>query len=510
MYESSSPNNDTGHFDLVRTDIFSLLALVGIWCLVFYVPTLSVLVPEWWGAGSYNYGLFNSAIAVYLVYQRKQDFEAVDQLRAIWFWPSLILIFAVWQFADVANIRTIELIACFALLFLLILKLFGSTSISILLFPAMLIVIALPIWRWLQQILRDITTEVSDLILSLTSLPYLRTDYRFELPGGIFDVEPGCSGFNFFMIGLTLSIVFSSLNRLSWLRSALVIGASILIALIGNWLRVIIIILVGNETKMQHPLVADHLTFGWILYLVLFIPLFFILTRLASAGNSSEPRLTSKDALGALQKLIFREVGSKRLASLFAIVLIPVFFVFANYLLLQNAQRHTHSYTLDLNDFGLEFEAKQGGSQDPYFPAATSQYYQVRLNAVQKAQVFMANYGLQREGLEITDKENRFYPESWNRDSKQRVNIKGKGSFRLLSIVDNFGRSHLMLTAFRVGDSYYDETGPAKLASAIATLKGRPDVQVVSVRIPLVKGQSAESALSELKGIAQNWRIEKI
>jgi exosortase/archaeosortase family protein len=56
----------------------------------------------------------------------------------------------------------------------------------------------------------------------------------------------------------------------------------LLLALLGNWLRIISIVIVGHVTEMQSPLVSDHGTFGWLIFAAL-------LTIWMMAMNKIEP-----------------------------------------------------------------------------------------------------------------------------------------------------------------------------------------------------------------------------
>src|SRR5690606_37229365 len=45
-----------------------------------------------------------------------------------------------------------------------------------------------------------------------------------------------------------------------------------LLGLIANWIRIFLLILIGYQTKMETPLMADHETFGWVIFGLLILP----------------------------------------------------------------------------------------------------------------------------------------------------------------------------------------------------------------------------------------------
>jgi EpsI family protein len=60
---------------------------------------------------------------------------------------------------------------------------------------------------------------------------------------------------------------------------------SAIIPIMANWLRVTIVVLAGELTAMQHPLVHSHITFGWILFGSLILPACWFGARFSDIGR---------------------------------------------------------------------------------------------------------------------------------------------------------------------------------------------------------------------------------
>src|SRR5690606_25050605 len=84
---------------------------------------------------------------------------------------------------------------------------------------------------------------------------------------GTIEIESGCSGLHYFVVGLALAVLYGEANRLSWRGRLRVAALGAGLAMLANWARIYVIVVLGHGTKMQHYLVAvDHYWFGWGLF----------------------------------------------------------------------------------------------------------------------------------------------------------------------------------------------------------------------------------------------------
>jgi exosortase/archaeosortase family protein len=92
--------------------------------------------------------------------------------------------------------------------------------------------------------------------LRLTGVPSYFSGELVQIPAGVFEIQGGCSGLHYFIVGLAVAVLLGELRRDPWrtrLRWVLVGGA---LALASNWVRVYTIILAGHLTHMQSYLVS--------------------------------------------------------------------------------------------------------------------------------------------------------------------------------------------------------------------------------------------------------------
>src|SRR5690606_37908570 len=50
------------------------------------------------------------------------------------------------------------------------------------------------------------------------------------------------------------------------------IGTAVLLALLTNWLRIFLLVVIGYQTEMKSSLMEDHEFFGWVLFALVMLP----------------------------------------------------------------------------------------------------------------------------------------------------------------------------------------------------------------------------------------------
>jgi exosortase len=157
----------------------------------------------------------------------------------------------------------------------------GKAAGRVLFWPLAFLYFALPQWWVINTPLQELTAEVANALVWVTGVPAYVEGNSFHLPAGIVEVANGCSGLNYLVVALALAL-FQGLSHIqSWRLRWRLLAAAAVVALLSNWLRVYLLILIGYATDMQHYLIrVDHLYFGWVLFLVCMWPVFVYAARL--------------------------------------------------------------------------------------------------------------------------------------------------------------------------------------------------------------------------------------
>ena len=265
--------------------------------IIAYLQTSGSILEEWLEPGNYSDGLLALAMTALLIHgnRRHLPFATATGYRV-----AVLASFAfgsLWLLGKLGEIQIVQQFALICLLNTIFLAIYGwQTYRQAFLFPLATLLLVAPIWNFLAPPLQDLSTSVSCVVVSHLGIPVLRENHTIVVPGGAFVVEEGCAGLGFLLASVLLSLYVIYLNSLKARDAILFLLFAMVIAIASNWLRIVIIVIIGNMTHMQNPLVTNHLVFGWILFSIAILPLVFVGHRLATdISTESAPTITTRD-----------------------------------------------------------------------------------------------------------------------------------------------------------------------------------------------------------------------
>jgi len=154
-----------------------------------------------------------------------------------------------------------------------------------------LLIFSIPMWYSLTPVLQSLSTFAVERLLHLTSLTAFVEGNFILVPTGTIEIAGGCSGISYLLASLSFIGYVVLSERLNWRGGGVFLAAAVLLALLANWVRIFIIILFGYFYGLEHPLVSEHVMFGWVLFGVLFAPfiygLFWLLARYPSLSRAA-------------------------------------------------------------------------------------------------------------------------------------------------------------------------------------------------------------------------------
>ncbi len=142
-------------------------------------------------------------------------------------------------------------------------------------FPASYLIFIVPVWGVLITVLQNISTYVVTFLMGFSGIPTYVEGQIITIPAGAFEIADGCSGLRYFIVSIAISSLFIFLYIKNTTKALLFISVAIAGALVTNWIRITALILIGAYTDMQSPLMEDHNTFGWYLYIPFMVWLFY-------------------------------------------------------------------------------------------------------------------------------------------------------------------------------------------------------------------------------------------
>jgi len=249
------------------------LALFAIFSLIFS-GTFAGLLQRWllWDQ-SLAHGFLILAVFFYFCYH-SLPWKVIDQTfqQQTLILVALSLSSLIWLFFHLAAISLLEQLMLLPLMFLTIAAIWGMATAwqlrMLLLFP----LFALPVWDLLNDPLVQLSSFVAGSMVRQIHMPALIEGNSIFIPYGHIIIADGCSGLRYLVVSLAIAYVISYLNRYRLGTTLFTLFTAILIALIANWLRIFLLILIGYQTEMQSPLMHDHEWFGWLVFGILCLP----------------------------------------------------------------------------------------------------------------------------------------------------------------------------------------------------------------------------------------------
>lgn len=307
------------------------------------------------------------------------------------------------------------------------------------LLPIGFLYFAVPIWDYLVPLLQWLTVEASRHLLALVQIP-IEVDGNFiTIPDGTFEVAEGCAGKRYFVVTLATAMAAGMLQRLPGRRLALLVTLAAAMALLMNWIRVLVIIVAGHVTAMQHHLVAvEHLTFGWILFGVLVLGVVFLAHRL---GRTTSPAATLSPHVAA-------QPATAAVAWAFPLVLLAVAAA------VQWRGESPAAEAPPLQPYPLLTGAWQGplpaaAAWQPAFPGASSEMRAAYLGRDRRVEIYANVYGMQQPGRELIGFGNSLAGHGWTLKGDRHAGDSSAAQY--LSVTAPDGTRWVVGRVYRIG-----------------------------------------------------------
>ncbi len=210
-------------------------------------------------------GILIALLSGFLLFRARGRFERIAFAPVTWACLPLIACAAASLICWRAGILTLQLFFLPLILWLALLSALGFGAARVARFAIGFLYFALPGWRLLAPALQLLTAWAVRIIGPHVGLPLAISGMLILLPGGIsFTIERACSGIDFLTIGLAIAALYGELEQATLRRRAGLVGGMLLVAIVSNWLRVLLILEIGYRSQMQSPLATNgHIALGW-------------------------------------------------------------------------------------------------------------------------------------------------------------------------------------------------------------------------------------------------------
>jgi len=261
--------------------------------LFCYIGVITELLSVWQTSYIYSYGFLVPFISIYILLLGKERLKSVTKSPNLMFglpvFLSSIIILIIGISIKTLSVQAFSLVFSIAGLTLL---LFGLQTFSVVWFPIAYLLFMVPFWdkliEPLHAPLQNLSAFIGSGILHVIGIPVYRHSVYLELPNITLEVARVCSGVNNLIAVVAIAIPLAYLTLQKWLRRILLVLVGVIVAILGNGVRVGLIGILayyGSAGDFHGPY---HLLQSMSVSIVGFFGLFI------AAWILSEKRTTSK------------------------------------------------------------------------------------------------------------------------------------------------------------------------------------------------------------------------
>lgn len=211
-----------------------------------YARVFSTLADHWASNDMYNHGFLIPIISAYIVWERRAQLAHVpvvpaERVGALTLAAGLAVLIA-GQLGSVAVVQQLSLLVTLTGLVLL---LFGWTMLRALWLPLAYLALMIPVWEVVLNRLhapfQQLSAEIGAFALSNIGVPVRLQGVFVELPNVTLEVAEVCSGVNFLVAIVAISVPQAYLMLSGTWRRLFVLASSVGVVLLSNGFRVALI-----------------------------------------------------------------------------------------------------------------------------------------------------------------------------------------------------------------------------------------------------------------------------
>lgn len=248
---------------LSRPWLFPLMLLAGGLAALggVFHETLGEMAALWTHSSAYNHAWLVPLVSLWLIRERRGALPVPRPgLPGL---PLIGLAVVVWYVSRRAGIAEGSHFALMAMVQGLLLTALGLAAYRAMIFPLSYLWLMVPTGAFLVPLLRRIATDLSAGLLRLSGIPVYEENFVFEVPSGVYWIEPGCAGLNFLLASLALSLAFVAVTYRGWAKRLAGVAVALAVAVVGNAVRIWGIIAIAHVSRHRIDIVDDHLLWGW-------------------------------------------------------------------------------------------------------------------------------------------------------------------------------------------------------------------------------------------------------
>jgi exosortase len=441
-----------------------LIALV----VLTYWPASRALWDFWNNENTAGaHGFLVAPLAAWLLYRSRHRLAAVRVRPVPIACVALVAGSIAWSVCWRAGIQELEILALPVLMLLSVYAALGWEAARVVAFPIGYLYFAVPAWGIFINPLEHLTTLAVGFLAPLIGIPARTEGDLIFIPGGIIEVARGCSGQGFLTVGLAVAALQGELESAHLVRRVvllLVVGA---LAVISNWIRVLVILDAGYATHMRHVFVTQgHVLFGWVLFTIIMVASIWWLAR--NPPSAQPERLPAGAPPHGLM--------ATSVATAVTLVVVPL-------------AVYTVVLPLDVQATPIAFKAPAGrgewrgplgtvGTGGEWRPAYVGQhslwYFAYEGPAGHNVEMVAIGYPMQAQGRELVNEENSLFGADAPEPTADTRVALGANSYTEIVSTDPRGRRWIAWSIYDIGGRKFATPLWSQLWYGLLSLAGPP------------------------------------
>lgn len=442
------------------------IAAVLLTFAAFWPSTLS-LMAKWEDTvgRTYTHGYVVVALCLWMIWRDRARWAAGAAQPFLPAFALLAVGAVCWMIVYRAGLQIVHQAALPALAACALLAMFGWRMVRGLAFPLAWLYLAIPVWDAVLPLLNAISVGAVRLLLRIADIPAHFVNNTFELPLGTFAIADGCSGLHFFVVALTVSLLYGEINRDDVRTRLKLVVFALLLAMATNWLRIFIIVLAGHLTDMQHPLVVnEHYSFGWYMFAGMMV-LYFLVVRRWPAANAAPPESSAPSGVAIPR--------GGAIAAALGLAIVPAWVILdanrASDAQLERAMRMDAGFV----------ETTAPADWRPKFVGATREHFGSIRDSGREVDVYLVGYAAQRQGEEVVGFHNSLLGEGLRAARGSQAAPAPWTEARATSPTDDW----VVWYSYRLDERGYRSGLKMQLDYGLRSLFGAPAAALIALRM---------------------------
>lgn len=403
-----------------------LVAVLSLYCLLatlVFHDTLISMVSVWMNSETYAHGFLILPISLFLAWRMRERFNGLAVRPEPW---ALLLVLGAglaWLLGNMVDVQLVQRLAYVAILVSGIWAIAGTAVVQRFAFPLGFLFLAVPMGSGLILPLMIFTADTTEFMLRVSGIPVLRESLYLYLPTGTWSVVEECSGVRYVIASVTLGLCYAHLNYTSIWRQAVFVVAAAIVPILANSLRAYLVVIIGHLSDMRYGTGFDHLVFGWVLFGVVMLLMFWV----GSFWQQDEPLTNSSGSAIPTQNL---PVLSVTMLSGLALLCASIWPAAAVAIYRNNDPVNTMALTIPLATRSWQATEAEGWRWSPPQPGAARELDQVYVTGTAGNPVIVGlhlrQYLHQEQGAELVENFNPWLPDPkvWAVREQQHVQVE--------------------------------------------------------------------------------------